>query len=75
MTVKSCQLQMEVAITIDAGESFVKSTYVLEGDGELAFRALEEVSKIRAVISTAYYPNVIAVQRNYQVVYLLRKNN
>ena len=39
MTVKSCQLQMEVAITIDAGESFVKSTYVLEGDGELAFRA------------------------------------
>ena len=34
---------MELAITIDAGEIFVKSTYVLEGDGELAFRAFEEV--------------------------------
>ena len=66
------KLQMEPAITIDAGESFVKSTYVLEGDGALAFRAFEEISKLRAVISTAYYPNVIAV---YQAVYLLGQNN
>ena len=57
------KLQMELAITIDAGESFVKSTYVLEGDGALAFRAFEEVSKLLAVISTAYYPNVIAVAK------------
>ena len=57
------KLQMELAITIDAGESFVKSTYVLEGDGALAFRAFEEVSKLRAVISTVYYPNVIAVAK------------
>ena len=55
------KLQMEPAITIDAGESFVKSTYVLEGDGAFAFRAFEEISKLRAVISTTYYPNVIAV--------------
>ena len=58
------KLQMELAITIgDAGESFVKCTHVLEGDGALAFRAFEEVSKLRAVISTAYYPNVIAVSK------------
>ena len=31
--------------------------------GELAFRAFEEVSKLRAIISTAYYPNVIAVAK------------
>ena len=41
----------------------MKSKYVLQGDGALAFRAFEEVSKLRAVISTAYYPNVIAVAK------------
>lgn len=39
----------------------MKATYVLEGDGALAFRAFEEISKLKAVISTAYYPNVVAV--------------
>ena len=57
------KLQMELAITIDAGESFVKSMYVLEGMEYFVFRAFEEVSKLRAVISNTYYPIVIAVAK------------
>lgn len=59
----SRKLQMELAITIDAGENFVKSTYRLEGDGALAFIAYEEISKLRAAISIAHYPNVDAVAK------------
>ena len=33
------KLHMELAITVDAGEPFVKSTYRLEGDGPLALIA------------------------------------
>ena len=55
---------MELAITIDACEDFVKSTYRLEGDGALVFTAYEEISKLCAVISTAHYPiNVYAVAK------------
>jgi hypothetical protein len=46
------KLQIELAITIDAGEKFVKSTYRLEGDGALVFSAYDEISKLRAAIST-----------------------
>ena len=60
---KNRNLQIELAITIDAGESFVKSTYKLEGDGALIFSAYEEISKLQAVIHSAYYPNVNAVAK------------
>ncbi len=33
---------------IDTGESLVKSTYILEGDGALVFSAYEEISKLKA---------------------------
>ena len=36
---KSRKLQMELAITIDFGEPFVKATNRLEGDRSLAFSA------------------------------------
>ena len=52
---------MELAITIDAGEPFVKATYRLEGDGPLALKAYEEISLLRSTISNEHYPNVLAV--------------
>ena len=58
---KNRKLQMEIAVTVDAGEPFVKATYRLEGDGPLVFTAYEEISTLRATISNAYYPNTNAV--------------
>ena len=55
------KLHMELAITIDAGEPFVKATYRLEGDGPLALKAYEEISLLRSTISNEHYPNVLAV--------------
>lgn len=55
------KLYMELTITVDAGEPFVKATYRLEGDGPLVFKAYEEISMLRAAISNEYYPNVSAV--------------
>ena len=60
---KCRKLQIELAITVDAGEPFVKSTYRLEGDGPLVFAAFEEITALRAAISTQYYPNTDAVAR------------
>ena len=55
------KLQMELAVTVDAGEPFVKATYRLEGDGPLVFTAYEEIATLRATISNAHYPNANAV--------------
>ena len=52
---------MELAITVDAGEPFVKATYHMEGDGPLVFSAYEEISTLRSTISNPFYPNVRAV--------------
>ena len=56
-----CKLHMELVITIDAGEPFVKDTYRLEGDGPLALKAYEEICLLRSTISNEHYPNVLAV--------------
>ena len=55
------KLQIEIAITIDAMEAFVKATYNLEGDGVLALFVYEEIRKQFAVVSVKLYPNVAAV--------------
>ena len=34
---KNKKLQMELTVTIDAGDQFVKATYRLEGDGPLVY--------------------------------------
>ena len=52
---------MELAITVDFGEPFVKATYRLEGDGLLAFSAYEEIVKLQATISAQNFPNTTAV--------------
>ena len=59
--VKLGQLQMELAITIDVGEPFVKATYNLEGDGPLALTAYEHIRHLYFVASTVHYPNTAAV--------------
>ena len=51
------QLMVELAITVDAGEPFVKATYFLEGDGPLVFSCYEKILDLKASVSTALYPN------------------
>ena len=60
---KSRKLQMELAITVDFGEPFVKATYILEGDidGPLALSAYEEIVKLHATISTQHFLNTTAI--------------
>ena len=62
---KARKLKIELAITVDAMEPFVKATYKLEGDGALCLVAYEQLSMIYASVymSTQYYPNVIAVAK------------
>ena len=54
---------MELALTVDSKEPFVKSTYTLEGDGALALVAYEHISKLYSAISTEHYPNVNALAK------------
>lgn len=61
---KKRKFQIELAVTIDAGEPFVKSTYRLEGDGPLIFTAYKEISSLRATITTKHYPNTDAIARS-----------
>ena len=57
----SQMLCIELAAVIDAGESIIKTTYRLEGDGLLILQVYEEVATVKASIQTAHYPNVVAV--------------
>lgn len=57
---KCHKLQIELAITVDIGEPFVKSTYQLEGIGPLVLAAFEKITALRATISAAYYLNTNA---------------
>ena len=52
---------MELAVTVDAMEHFVKTTYALEGDAPLALIAYEHINMLYSVISTEHYPNVMAI--------------
>ena len=51
---KNRKLQVELAITVDVGEPFVKATYRLEGDGPLVLSAYEEIAALRVAISHQY---------------------
>ena len=61
---KNCKRHMELAITIDAMEPFVKATYNLEGDGPLMFKAYEEIALLSAGILNQHYPNTKAVAKS-----------
>ena len=60
---KFIKLQIELAVTIDAMEPFVKATYVLEGDGVLALSAYTQIHSLYGSISLEHYPNFNAVAK------------
>ena len=57
------KLHIELAITVDAGEPFIKAAYVLEEDGPLALSAYKEIQQLRASVRNEYYPNCMAIAR------------
>ena len=60
-----CQkLKMELAVTVDAMEPFVKATYALEGDEVLSLVAYEKISALRSHIVASHHPNVAAVAKH-----------
>ena len=58
------KLQMELAVTVDTMEPFVRATYDLEGDGPLVLYAYQKISSLYAHIALAHHPNVVAVADN-----------
>ena len=61
---KKSLLQLELAITIDAGRPFVQATYQLEEDGALSLICYEEIGKMLQAIRVAHYPNVNRIAQN-----------
>ena len=59
----SKELMIEIAVTVDAGEPFVKATYKLEGDGPLAIECYEILSSVKAVVQVCNLPNTIAISK------------
>ena len=55
--------KIEMAVTIDGMEPFVKATYFLEGDGPQALHAYERISLLFSTIPTHHLPNVKSVAR------------
>ena len=47
-------LQLELATTVDQGEPFVKATYFLEGDSQLALVCYEAVQKVSEAVHIAH---------------------
>ena len=60
---KNRKLHMELAITVDAMEPFVKATYRLEGDGPLMLKAYEDVDTLSTWILNQHYPNTKAAAK------------
>ena len=61
---KKANLQLEVALTVDWGEPFVKACYFLEGDDPLALECYETITKVSAAIQVGHTPNVQAVAQH-----------
>ena len=57
-------LQVELAAVVDAGEPFVRKTYILEGDGLLSLDAYSHLQEVAVAASDACYPNVAAVVKS-----------
>lgn len=56
-------LQLELAAVVDAGKPMVESTYILEGDGTLAWQCYEQLLVIQNSIQVANLPNLVALSR------------
>ena len=60
---KTRKLKIEITTTVDAMETFVKATYMLEGDGPLNLEAYQQLSILFASMSIQHYPIVAAVAK------------
>ena len=58
---KVFSLKLELEAIIDVGESFVKATYALEGDGPLVFSCFERLQGVSNACQNVHLPNVHAV--------------
>lgn len=58
------QLKMELAAVFDIGEHFAKAMYNLDSEGALMVNCYEEIVKLRAVLNTAYHPNIESVAQS-----------
>ena len=56
-------LQLELAAVVDAGKPLVESTYILEGDGTLAWHCYEQLMVIQNSIQVANLHNLVALSR------------
>ena len=54
-------LELELAVTVDVGQHFVKATYYLESDGPLVFSCYEKLKAVAEACQTPHFPNVRAV--------------
>lgn len=58
------KLKMELAMTVDAMEPFVKATYALESDRVLSLVTYERISALHCHILASHHPNVTAVAKH-----------
>ena len=56
-------LQIELATVVDCGESFMKATYNLKGNGPVIYKYYEILDALTEGIHTAHFPNLQAVAR------------
>ena len=54
-------LKLELDVTIDVGQHFVKATYYLESDGSLMFSCYEKLKVVAEACQTPHFANVRAV--------------
>lgn len=58
---RGINLKLELAMTIDVAEHFVKATYFLEGDGALVLSCYEKLHAVARACQAPHFPNVHAV--------------
>jgi len=58
---KKAKPQIELAVVIDCGHTFVKATYDLEGDGPFIVECFDNIETVKAAIHTFHTPNLKAI--------------
>ena len=58
---RQMSLKLELAITVDVGEHFVKATYFVEGDGSLVLSCYEKLKAVAQACQLLIFPNVRAI--------------
>ena len=51
-------LKLELPVTVDVGNHFVKASYYLESDGPLVFSCYEKLKAVAEACQTPHFPNV-----------------